>query len=510
MALAELLSVVRGRAGSKAPRLVAAVDLGSNSFHMIVARAMNGQLHVVDRLQEMVRLAAGLDEHDDLDKASRTRALECLARFGERLRGMPRGAVRAVGTNTLRRARNAGKFLAVAERALGHPIEIISGQEEARLIYQGVAHELPESDTRRLVLDIGGGSTELIIGRRLDPLLAESLHIGCVSVSRLYFPDGDISPKAWKRAETAAHLELQPVESAFRRYGWSAVCGASGTIRTVGAVLRGRGWAHGEITLDGLDKLRDVLFTAGNSQRLELDGLSAERAPVFAGGVVILAAAFHALGIERMDVCDGALREGLLYDLLGRMQHTDPRSRTVTALCERHQVDKEQATRVERTAKHCLTQVAKAWDLREPESQLLSFAAALHEVGLGIAHTKYHRHGAYLVEHSDMPGFSWQEQRLVGTLVGVHRRRFPADSFDKLPKETRRVARRLAVLLRLSVLLHRGRAESDLPRFHLSARKRAVRLRFPRGWLKRNPLTHADLMREAQYLKTARFVLEFD
>jgi exopolyphosphatase/guanosine-5'-triphosphate,3'-diphosphate pyrophosphatase len=492
-----------------APRTVAAVDLGSNSFHMIVARPMNGQLHVLDRLQEMVRLAAGLDEHGNLDKVSRERALECLARFGERLRGMSLGSVRAVGTNTLRRARNAPKFIQAAERALGHPIEIISGQEEARLIYHGVAHDLPESDARRLVIDIGGGSTEFIIGKQLDPLLAESLHIGCVGMSLRYFEDGRITTKAWKRAETAAHLELQPIESAFRERGWDAAFGASGTIRTIGAVLRGQGWTHGEITLVALQQLREAMLAAGDVGKLEFDGLSPERVPVFPGGVAILTAAFAALGIERMDVCDGALREGLLYDLVGRIRQADARERSVAALCERSQVDAAQATRVERTAQQCFDQLARAWQLDESHAKMLAFAARVHEIGLAIAHTKYHRHGAYLVEHSDLPGFSWQEQRLLAVLVRGHRRRFPLEVFEPLPDGERRIAKRLTVLLRLAVLLHRGRAQTELPRFTLSARKKQLTLRFPRGWLTRNPLTLADLTREAEQLKVARFELAF-
>lgn len=507
MPFKKFLSAVRAR--NRANRVVAAVDLGSNSFHMIVARALNGQLHVVDRLQEMVRLAAGLDEHGDLDKSSRERALECLARFGERLRGMPRGVVRAVGTNTFRSARNASKFLPAAEKALGHPIEIISGQEEARLIYQGVAHDLPDSDEPRLVVDIGGGSTEFIIGRKMESLLAESLHIGCVSMSLRYFTDGRVTAKAWRRAETAAHLELQPIERTFRRRGWKTVYGTSGTIRAIGAVLQGQGWTRGEITLEALHKLRDMLIASGGIHGLDLSGLSTERAPVFAGGVAILTAAFQAFAIERMEICSSALREGLIYDLLGRMRHTDARSVTVTALCERNQVDSAQAARVNETAQYCFTQVAKVWQLGEAESQTLGFAAQLHEVGLAIAHTKYHRHGAYLVEHSDMPGFSWQEQRLIAALVRGHRRRFPSEVFEELPKESRRVARRLTVLLRLAVLLHRGRGETKLPRFHLTAGKRVLTLRLPRGWLSRNPLTQADLTREAQYLKLARYSLEF-
>ncbi|MEK7313976.1 MAG: Ppx/GppA phosphatase family protein, partial [Deltaproteobacteria bacterium] len=408
---------------------------------------LNGQLHVLDRLQEMVRLAAGLDADNRLDKPSRARALECLSRFGERLRGMPAGTVRAVGTNTLRQARNAGKFLAAAEQALGHPIEIISGQEEARLIYQGVARNLPDDDRQRLVFDIGGGSTEIVVGRRQEPVRMESLYVGCVGLSRAHFPKGRLTAKAMRRAETAAHLEFQPVEAQFRALGWQSAYGSSGTVRAIGAVVQARRWGEGDITLDALYRLRDLLLAAGQVRQLKSLGMSEERAAVLPGGLAILIAAFEALKIERLEVADGALREGLLYDLLGRIRHEDVRARTIAGLCARYQVDRAQAERVARTAQHCLALTAETWGLDEEAGRALDWAARLHEVGLAIAHSKYHRHGAYLVQHSDMPGFSWQEQRLLAALVRGHRRRFPEEVFGEFPKGPARTARRLAVLL---------------------------------------------------------------
>jgi exopolyphosphatase / guanosine-5'-triphosphate,3'-diphosphate pyrophosphatase len=511
MTVASLLTPLRTMVARPlpGPETVAAIDLGSNSFHMIVARAINDDLHILDRLQEMVRLGGGLDERGYLDRASRLRALECLSRFGERLRGMPRGAVRAVGTDALRRARNGKKFLAAAERVLGHPIAIISGQEEARLIYRGVARELPDDGKSRLIVDIGGGSTEFIIGQRLEPLMAESLHMGCVRMSLRHFRKGRLSAHAWRDAVTAAHLELQPIETAFRSKGWQAVYGASGTIRTVGAVLRAQGWTAGEITLPALQKLRDAMLGAGELAKLNLNGLNADRVPIFPGGVAILAALFESLRIERMEVASGALREGLLYDLIGRIQHADARDRTIAALTSRYQLDVSQAERVQRTSAQCFAQVAEHWELDNTDAQALSWAARLHEVGLTIAHTKYHRHGAYLVANSDLPGFSREEQRLLGALIRAHRRRFPREVFEALPKRERRIARRLAVLLRLSVLLHRGRTETALPALELTADGRELRLRFPRGWLRKNPLTCADLEQEAQYLKAAKYSLEF-
>jgi len=479
---------------------VAALDLGSNSFHMIVARVEHGRLHVLDRLQEMVRLASGLDARDRLMPVARSRALACLERFGQRLRGLPQGSVRAVGTNTLRRMHNASAFLMVAERALGHPIEIIAGREEARLIYQGMAHSWPDDGRRRLVVDIGGGSTELIIGQGLDAITMESLYMGCVSLSNAYFPDGAVSDKTMRRAETAARLELRPVEAQFRQ-GWETAIGTSGTIRAVRAVLRGQGWTDGTITTAALGRLRDALIAARRTQRIRLAGLSAERAPVFPGGVAILIATYEALGIDRMQVADGALREGLLHDLVGRLRHEDVREHTVAALARRFHADGTQAERVMRTAVQGFKQVAHAWGLGEEDERLLSWAARLHEIGLVVAHNQYHKHGAYLVEKSDLPGFSWQEQQQLAVLIRGHRRKFPAEVFDALPALQRTTARRLCILLRLAVLLHRARDESALSVMHLRAGQRSLRVRFARGWLRRHPLTQADLVQEAVWLK---------
>jgi exopolyphosphatase/guanosine-5'-triphosphate,3'-diphosphate pyrophosphatase len=488
--------------------IVAAVDLGSNSFHMIVARTHDGVLTVLDRLQEMVRLGAGLDARNRLTAPARRRALDCLERFGQRLRGLPRGSVRAVGTNTLRRMRNAEEFLVAAEQALGHPIEIIAGREEARLIYQGMASSRPDDGKRCLVLDVGGGSTELILGEGREPLAMESLHMGCVSLSEKYFGDGRIGDKAMRRAETAARLELQPVENQFRR-GWETAIGTSGTIRAVRAVLRAEGWTDGTVTRAALARLRAALIEAGDVDRLALAGLNPERGPVFPGGVAILTATFEALGIERLQVADGALREGLLYDLLGRRAHLDVRDRTVGALAARFRAEAAQGERVARTAAHLATQVARGWSLDAEALQLLGWAARLHEIGLAVAHNQYHKHGAYIAERADLPGFSQQEQQQLAVLIRGHRRKFPIDVFDALAEPQREIAVRLCLVLRLAVLLHRARQDIDPAQLRLRVTQRVVGLRFARGWLRQHPLTQADLEQEAVLLRAAGVRLEF-
>ncbi len=500
--LGRLRSRLRGT-----PSVVAAVDLGSNSFHLLVAQTHDGTLHVLDRLQEMVRLGGGLDKNNRLTPAARARALACLARFGQRLRGLPRGSVRAVGTNTLRRLRNGDAFLNAAERALGHPIEIIAGREEARLIYQGMAQSRPDDGRRRLVVDIGGGSTELIVGEGRDPLVMESLHMGCVGLSQTHFADGVITAKGMRHAETAARLELQPVETQFQR-GWEVAIGTSGTIRAIRGVLRAEGWTDGAITRVALARLRDALIAARHVEDIDLAGLNPERAPVLPGGVAILSAVFEALSVERMQVADGALREGLLHDLLGRLRHSDVRTQTVSALGARFRADGAQAERVARTAAHCFKQVARTWALDAEAGRMLDWAARLHEIGLSVAHNQYHKHGAYLMEKADLPGFSWQEQQQLAALIRGHRRKFPLEVFAALPAVSQQSAQRLCVLLRFAVLLHRGRHDIDLKGLRIRVAKRVVQIRFARGWLRQHPLTQADLEQEAVWLQAAGLRLD--
>ncbi|CAK0768688.1 Exopolyphosphatase [Gammaproteobacteria bacterium] len=497
-------------------KTMAAVDLGSNSFHMIIARVVEGGLHTLDRMREMVRLGGGLDAEGNLDNASRIRAIHCLERFGQRLRGMPPGSVRAVGTNTLRQARNASAFLRQAREALGHPIEIIAGREEARLIYLGVSHSLPDTPNNRLVIDIGGGSTELIIGESFEPKHRESLVMGCVSYSLRFFSQGILSPSAMRAAETAAAQELQVIRPKYRNIGWQTAIGSSGTINAIQDILRANRWSNDGITLQGLQTLRQALLAAGNLAALNLPGLQPERVPVLPGGVAILLAIFECLDIKQLTVSDGALREGLLYDLLGRLLDEDVRDRTIRALIRRYHVDLPQARRVERTALALLAQGGRGNSYTLPADEhhhMLSWAALLHELGLTIAHSGYHRHGAYVVDNSDMPGFSRPEQQFLAALIRGHRRRLPMELFEALPEGRFEAAWRLCVLLRLAVLLHRSRShDTTLPELniHFKPDKRSLRLSFPEGWMDCNPLTQADLNEEVMYLKAAGIKLRFE
>jgi len=492
------------RVFTKPPEVVAAIDLGSNSFHMIVARVSDGDLQVIDRIKEMVRLGAGLQEDKSLDAETQARALDCLQRFGQRLRSMPHDSVRAVGTNTLRQASDAEAFLVAAEQALGHPIEVVAGREEARLVYLGVSHGLTASEERRLVVDIGGGSTELIIGEGFTPIVRESLHMGCVSMSRAWFGDGSINRKNMKKAVIAARLEVSPVETRYKTMGWQAAVGSSGTIRSIRDVVQAAGWSEQGITLPALRELQAVLVAAGHIDKLQLEGLSEERKPVFPGGVAVLLGVFEELGIEQMGVSEEALREGLLYDLMGRIQHEDARERTVNALSIRWSADMEHAGRVRATAIALLDKLAGTWSLPHDEyADMLAWAASLHEVGLTVAHSQYQKHGAYLLENSDLSGFSRQEQRILAALVRGHRRKFPLAYFMALPNAVTAPAIRLCVILRMAALLHRSRDDTTLPDIEVSGDPGSLTLVFPAGWLREHPLTRAELKREKQYLKSA-------
>jgi exopolyphosphatase / guanosine-5'-triphosphate,3'-diphosphate pyrophosphatase len=490
------------------PDVLAAVDLGSNSFHMVVARYSHGQMVIIDRLREMVRLAAGVEENGRIDKEVAARAIACLQRFGQRLRDMHADSVRVVGTNALRVAHKKQAFLERAREALGHPIEIISGMEEARLIYSGVAHTMPSEPGRRLVGDIGGGSTELIIGDGLTPLELESLQMGCVSLSERFFRDGKISAKRIERARVAARLELEPIKAAFRRRGWEHCAGSSGTVRAIGEAIRELEPANLTITAAGLQRALKYLVDAGHIRELRLTAITDDRRPVFPGGTVILTEIFDVLGVQEMRIADGAMREGLLYDMVGRFTNEDARDRTVRAMQRRYHVDLPQAERIEATVLNFLNQVRGTWKLDGPLADyVLKWAARLHEIGLDVAHSGYHRHGAYLLENADMPGFPREEQRLLARLVGGHRRRLDLEGVEELlpPWDTR--AMYLIVLLRLAVLLHRGHSPEPLPPIELSATPKSLEVQFPARWLKAYPLTSADLQQETEYLRDSGFRL---
>lgn len=486
-------------------RQFAALDLGSNSFHMVVAQeGENRLLTVVDRLKESVRLGAGLNEDGQLDPEVQERALACLRNFGERVAGLPRNQVRAVGTNTLRKTKDALDFLQRAEDALGHPIEVISGREEARLIFRGVIRDV-DAPGRMLVIDIGGGSTELIIGEASEPTRLDSLYMGCVSFSRRFFPDGEISREGMEAAITAARRQLQSVVRAYRKSGWDEAVGSSGTINAIERILQSRG--HAAIDPAGLEWLRNRLIKTGFSDDLALDGLSESRRPVIAGGVAVLSALFMGLRIESLRATPNALREGVLLELIGRDKEADIRDQTVRHLVERFEIDARQAFRVQQTALSLFDQARTDWGLEDHHRRLLKWAASLHESGLFLTYSGYHKHSAYLLTHMEMPGFSRQDQRCIAAIIRGHRGKPSREKIAEFAPMWDRKLLHLVVLLRLSTKIHRRRSPRPPPSVSLETQGRTLFLSFPGNWIETRPLSLADLEEDATQLLNLNYKL---
>jgi len=490
------------------PHLIAAVDLGSNSFHMIICKVEKGQLKTIDRLKEMVRLASGLDSKNHLDNKTQERALSCLKRFGQRIQGFPKNSVHIVGTNTLRTAKNASAFLKKAETALGYPIHIISGIEEARLIYQGVAQSLQTNENRRLVMDIGGGSTEYIIGTNTHIAKKESLRMGCVTVSNRFFHEGKISSQKLHAAILFSKQRLRGDKRQFIAKNWDEAIGASGSIRSIRKVLVANQWSQGNITFEGLKSLKKHILNCQHISELKLAGLDDERLAVFLGGFTTLYASFEALHIENMSVSEGALREGLIYDYIGRLEHHDVRSKTVSTLSQHYHTDSNQNTLIKNTIVDMLQQVENfLGDNLSHIQQHLLWAAELHEIGRDIAHSQYHKHGAYIIRNGDLAGFSQQDQHLLSILVLAHRRKMPIKKIKDLHQPWNTLAQYMVIILRLAVLLQRNRNYSELPPFNFEMSRQKIKLSFPKDWLNNAPLTQADLKNEINYLSDAGFTL---
>ena len=481
----------------------AAIDLGSNSFHLVVAREEEHALTVIDRERDMVRLAAGLDSKGLLTPEASERALECLARFGQRLRGLEPENVRIVGTNALRKATNSREFIARAEQALGFSIEIISGVEEARLVYLGAAQTLQGDRGRRLVVDIGGGSTEIIVGDKSDPVYLKSLYMGCVSSSERFFPGGEYDQFRMRSAILSAQLELESSTLVLQSLGAEDFIGTSGTARAINNVLRENGWSETGITREGLDTLVKKIIKVGKLDKLKISGLSEERRPVFAGGVAVMTAIFNALEIEFMRISDGSLREGVLHDLIGRVLYEDRRAITVLELMKRHHIDLDQGRRVRETTLALFKQI-KREGLLKRERRLLGWAAQLHEIGLMIAHNQHHQHGGYVLANMDLPGFSRQEQGALSIMVRLQRRKYLPELIEDSVYVRSDALGLMTRLLRLAVLLNRGRMPTAMPPILLELEAPEIMiLEISKNWLEDHPLTAADLDQEVDTLAAA-------
>ena len=487
----------------------AAIDLGSNSFHMVVASVTDGRIQIIDRLKEVVRLAAALDDKNRLDDATSVRAIECLQKFNQRIKDIPSRNVRAVGTNTLRQAKNSQAFLKKAKQALGHPIDIISGREEGRLIFSGVNYSNFSDSEKRLVVDIGGGSTELAIGKGNHVQLVESLYMGCVNMANNYFPDGEISTKKMRKAILFARQELETIELVYKRAGWDTVFGSSGTIQTIRELTRNSD-DDPLVRNENLDKLKEAVINAGHYKNFKFPDLDANRAPVLAGGLAILLAIFDALEINSMQVSDGALREGLLLDMLGRRKNQDIREKTVEELINRYGIDREQAERVEQISIICFEQMQQDMNLnQETDMKLLRWSARLHEIGLAIAHSQHHKHAGYLLKNSELAGFSREEQNYMALIVRFHRRKIILEELELLTDDSKQKICYLIILLRLAVVLNRSRAGHSYKELKMSYKENRIKMKFPENWLSSHPLTEADLALETDYLKTLKINLEY-
>lgn len=484
--------------------VLATVDLGSNSFRLQISRLVEDQLYTLDSMKDTVRLGAGLGADKVLDNDTQDRALACLARFGERLRGFSPAQVRVVGTNTLRVAKNSADFIARAETLLGFPIEIIAGREEARLIYLGAAHSLPATRERRMVVDIGGGSTEFIIGSQYRALETESLPLGCVSYSLRFFPDGKLGKNQFRDATLAARSEIQRIKTTFRPEEWQLAVGTSGTARSLRDILEINDYSTADITLEGMESLRLELMRRGHIKNISLNGLKSDRAPVLPGGLAIMIAVFEELGVSKMTVAEGALRDGVLYDLLGRQREHDMRETTVSQFCRRYHADMVQASRVIALAERFFRMVSGD-DLDQDWLKLLLWAARLHEIGLSISHTAYHKHSAYILQNADMPGFSKREQNTLASIVLGHR-----GDVGKLVSCFNDQALLVAIVcLRLAVLFFRSRHDVTLPSIlDLKTTPRGFSLTVEGEWLKSSPLTTSALRQEVTQWKNLGFALE--
>jgi exopolyphosphatase / guanosine-5'-triphosphate,3'-diphosphate pyrophosphatase len=490
-------------------RLLAAIDLGSNSFHMTITRVEHGEVRPVERIAEPVQLGANMVDGMLGDDAI-ARGLECLARFRQAIDVVQPDKVRIVGTNALRVAKNGRDFRRSAEAIMGYPLDVISGREEARLIYLGVAHTLADDGTR-LVIDIGGGSTEFIIGERFEARLMESLFMGCVSYADRFFPKGKITEKAFDQAYFAAYSEVLNIRKAYLKLGWQDVVGSAGTLRAVESVIAAQGWAASEISAENIGKLRTLLLGYETVKELDkLDGLVEKRRNVFPSGVAITCALMDALKIENMRTSVGALREGIVYDTIGRLSHEDVRRRTVSALEQRYGIDDQGAAKVEETATYLFDQVQGAWQMTAEDREMLIWASRLHEIGLSIAHSGFHKHGQYLIENADLPGFSKSEQHELALLVRAHRQKFPLDEIQVKANGRATTVERLCLLLRLAVLLKYVAPVEDSPVFQLSADDRKLFLQYPCGWLQSHPLTRYALEREQSLLDKKGFSLLLD
>lgn len=490
---------------------VAALDIGSNSFHLVVARIVAGSVQILHRVKQKVRLADGLSAEGELSAEAQQRGLDTLATIAESLQDFAPESVRVVATHTLRKASNAKLFLQEAKKVFPFPIEIISGAEEARLIYQGVAHTNHQLG-QRLVVDIGGGSTEFIIGEGFETKILRSLQMGCVSYTNRFFKQGELKTKAFSKAITAAQQELEMIDKKFNQIGWKSCIGTSGTIKSIIELASQLDSTNREncVSLSDLTTLMNLCCAAGNSKDLKLEGLNDDRRPVFAAGLAILIAVFKSLSISEMEFSAAALREGVLYEMGDQLAQTDIRQRSADSLATRYDVDIDHAKRVLKTTMDLYQHVRKSWDINHPElKSLLGWAALLHEVGLQINTRGVQRHSGYILQNIDLPGFGQEQQNLLATLIRFHRKKIRSSEIVEFTLLQQHQVYRLLALLRLGILLNIKRQDDILPEITIDVDDKNITLGFPCDWLAQKPVFSADLEREQDYLKEISLKLQY-
>ncbi|TLU65402.1 guanosine-5'-triphosphate,3'-diphosphate pyrophosphatase [Thalassotalea litorea] len=474
--------------------LYAVIDLGSNSFHMMISRLVADSVQVVDRVKRKVRLASGLDENNHLDPKSMARGWECLSFFAERLQDIPPENIQIVATATLRLAQNASDFISRAQSILGHDIKVISGEEEARLIYLGVAHTTI-SQNNRLVIDIGGASTELIVGQGFEPQLMQSLAMGCVTFNQKFFAEQTYTEQAFAAAEHQAEQILSPVAQAFRQASWESTLGVSGTLQAITEVLSAQGRLP-IITMAKLQELKLQAIDCGDLKHLNITGLVNERKPVFVSGLAILTALFRILGIDELQLAGGAIREGLLYELLPNMRNMNIRIRTLNALVARFNIDERQAYRVADIADQACQQLRASWQLPQHYRSILQSACVLHEIGLQLEYKGNKQHAVYILQHADLAGFSTPERLLLCALVGNYKTDLNMALVKRQTFAELGSAYQLLAILRLSVILSKRRKDDVMPEFALAGIDKTLQLTLPDAWLQRHPLMSAELKQE--------------
>lgn len=487
---------------------IAVLDIGSNSFHLVVARIISGAVQLLHKTKIKVRLADGLDGHNILSQQAIDRGIQALEVIKTSLAGFEPNSVRIVATYTLRKAKNANQFIAAAKKIFPYPVEIIAGQEEARLIFNGVAHT-ESLDDKTLVVDIGGGSTEFIIGEKLEPMLLRSLDMGCVSYTQQFFAKETIKAKHFDKAITAAQQELELIEDKYINIGWQRALGTSGTIESL-VLQAGLGLETHELSLTALEQIKDDIIAAGSIDNIDLPHVNEDRKQVFPAGLAILIAIFRSLKLPSINYAQAALREGVIYEMESSLANTNIKERSAQSLATRYDVDTKQAKLVLDTCFSLFEQAKEQWHLNEARLKpLLGWSALLHEVGLHINSRGVQRHSSYILANAELPGFNSEQQTFIATLARFHRKKIKLEEIPQLTQFSHYELLNCIVLLRLAVLLNIKRQQGFLPEYEFNVDKNKLSLCFPENWLAEHPVITADLVKEQEQVEKANIKLSF-